>query len=1019
MTIRRAAASALLLAVASCTPSIPQDPSPASVVTAIFDPAAGDIPLPSDLVLLDPASLNLPAAQKELLTLFKTQGGFPNDQEVAVTISFARDRINADGSTTRVAPILDRTSFNPNTFFVFGVTSGGVMGEIPLDPIGPGDVSVGPAAGGQGTVTTLTLHHKGRQPWAPGTYAVLVRGGPSGVKTVEADAIWPSSVFYLVAQGKDMTAPANLGLLQAQAGSHAAALALAQQLNMMSTAFAPAFAACDQRFPHQELASLVGFTIAPAQTQVDLDPGRGLVPLPVDLLRDPRPASATCAACGKLTPLAACTLAQGTFDAAVGTCSSAASGYFAALDGFSTTAPLLAPTNDLIQAATVTSASYKLYDLTNPAAPALVNPATYLIEPVEFTSSGLSPVVASQPVGATASDATSPFRTRPLKDDTNYAVVITTGVKDKAGKALGRGTVGSVLLFDNPLVNATGASQLLGIDDPTAGALEVMRQRLVPVRAALAAASPAVTKADIAMAYTFKTQSFKKQAAQLGALPYTMPAATGLPGAVTSATNALTAFAKYGVDVAVVPHTNIAEVIETTITTFNLLDPATGAFHAGAPADETIKVLITVPFASNPAVPACTGGLARPFGKCAPMMVFRHGLGGGRAHMLTVADTYAAKGMVTVAIDAAKSGDRSFCTKGVATVTAGGATYNVCNDGAECVSPLPAGAQGDARPPGTCAAGFTKMPVSLSCAVDPVGCGYAGADGIPLVSANFIVTSNFFRTRDTLRQDIIDQSQLIRAIAFAPSGAPPTGHSVFDHMVASGLVIDPAAISYSGQSMGAIQGTVDVAANPRITRAALNVGGGTLVDIFTTSPAFASDINALLAGMGIAHGSSAYLQFLAVAKLIIDPADPINYAGHLTADTLPNLLPPLGGAIDGSVAQAPKRILTQVALCDQTVPNTWSYVWANNVGTSPLPVAPTFGAPGTFQLYTMAAGNPSTISGAIQACGVPGASSPHAVEHAFFTDWTFSPGATLRAQQDAADFVLSPTFLPASLVVIP
>jgi hypothetical protein len=309
--------------------------------------------------------------------------------------------------------------------------------------------------------------------------------------------------------------------------------------------------------------------------------------------------------------------------------------------------------------------------------------------------------------------------------------------------------------------------------------------------------------------------------------------------------------------------------------------------------------------------------------------------------------------------------------------------------------------------------------VSQACSLDPAGCSWTGADGIPLVSSNFLVTANFFRTRDTLRQDIIDQSQLIRAIAFAPSGAPPTGNTVFDHMVASGLIIDPLAVYYSGQSMGAIQGTVDVAANPRITRAVLNVGGGTLVDIFTTSPAFVSGVDALLAGLGINHGTSAYLQFLAVAKLILDPADPINYAGNLTAHPLPNLLPPLGGATDGSVAQAPKRILTQVALCDQTVPNTWSYVLASNVGTSPLPVAPNFGVPGTFQLFAMVDGAPATIPAAIQACGVPGATTGHAVEHAFFTDWSFSATATLKAQQDAADFVLSSSFLPASLVAIP
>jgi hypothetical protein len=361
MIIRRVASlSALLLAVASCTPSVEQSPPPASVVTAIFDPASGDIPLPSDLVLMDPASLvTLPAAQRELLTVFKTQGGFPNDQEVAVTISFARDLINADGSTTRVAPTIDPASFTPNSFFVFGVTSGGaVMGEIEVDPIQAGDLASGPSADGHGTVTTLTLHHKGRAPWAPGQYAVLVRGGTSGVKTVEGDPVWASQVFFLVAQGQDMTKPENLSLLQAQTGSHDTALALANQLNFIIAGYAPAFAACDTRFPHQELAALVGFTVAPAQTQVDLDPGRGLVPLPIDLLRDPRPASSSCAACGKLTPLAACTLAAGTLDPDTGACSSAAAAGFAALDGFSTTAPLLAPTNDLVLASSVTPTSY-------------------------------------------------------------------------------------------------------------------------------------------------------------------------------------------------------------------------------------------------------------------------------------------------------------------------------------------------------------------------------------------------------------------------------------------------------------------------------------------------------------------------------------------------------------------------------------------------------------------------------------------------------------------------------------
>ena len=882
------------------------------------------------------------------------------------------------------------------------------MSEVPLDPVQASDLVAGPAAVGPGQVTVLSLHHKGRVPWEPGNYVALLRGGPAGVKAASGAPISASSVFFLVAHADDMTKPDNLGLLVAQTGSHDAALALAMQLNGLIQAFQPAFAACDTRFPHQELAALTMFSIASKSTVVDLDPARGLVPLPIDLLRDPRPASATCAACGKLTPLAACTLASGTLDPATGACSSAGAAGFAALDGFSTTAPILAPTSDLVLASTVDATSYRLYDLTDPLNPVLVPPSTYLTEPEEFTSSGMSPVVASQPVGATAADPTSVFRSRPLKDDTSYAVVITTGVKDKTGAALGRGTVGSILLFDNPLVDGTtGKSNLAGIDDATAGALEVMRNRLLPLRSG---ATPLVNKADIAMAYTFKTQSITGLATQLAAMPYQAAQANPAAGntIITAAGNVLAAFDKYGVS-PTVPNGNIDQVIEAKIVTYNLLDPTTGAFNPAGPQPEYIDVLIATPRAA--AAPLCSGAMAAFGGAgvhCAPLMVFRHGLGRGRADMLLVADTYAAKGLVTVAIDAAKHGDRAYCTTG---------STNQCLPGSTCQAVPGFGTQGDATTPGRCTAGATNgdgfparnAVAGGTCPGGPFTCG------IPVFSANYLISANFFRTRDTLRQDLIDQSQLILATAFVPAGLPPTGHGLFDHMVGRGLVIDPTAITYSGQSLGAIQGTLNVATNPRIGRAVLNVGGGTLVDIFTTSPAFSSGINSLLAAMGITPGTSKYLQFLSVAKLVLDPADPVNFAGHLTANNLPNLLTtPVS-------TQAPKRILTQAALCNQTVPNTWNYVLAANAGSAPLPlVDPTFGTgTGTFQLFARANGSPATIPAAIQACGVPGATSPHAVAHGFLADWSFSPAATLQAQSDAADFVLSPTFLPNSLVVVP
>src|SRR6202022_1092099 len=98
----------VLALAAACEPSIPQTASPAAVTTAVFDPIAGNIPLPNDLALQPrPAgSPPFPAAQQELINLFNTQGGFPSDQEVPVTISLVGAVIAAAGTTTNQAPTL-------------------------------------------------------------------------------------------------------------------------------------------------------------------------------------------------------------------------------------------------------------------------------------------------------------------------------------------------------------------------------------------------------------------------------------------------------------------------------------------------------------------------------------------------------------------------------------------------------------------------------------------------------------------------------------------------------------------------------------------------------------------------------------------------------------------------------------------------------------------------------------------------------------------------------------------------
>lgn len=999
--------AALLLVMSACQPDLPFT-KPTPVVNAVFDPTTAKIPLPNDLAVppfndpnsvckpdaVAPAGTTRKCAQAELLTSFGQ--GFPGDQEVAITIDFVQTNFD-NGMATQVAPALDTSSFTASTLIVIGTGPSGT-GEAPIDPIAPTDYATFPDHG------TLTLHHAGHTPWPPGAYVVAVRGGPAGVKTTDQIPVSPSAVFYLVAQGLDMTDPKNIGLLKAQTGSTEAALAQGAQLNLLIGVYkASVFPVADTRFPHQELAIATTFTIAPTVTNVSIDPARGLAPLPIDLLRDPRAPSATDPTAGKLTALAACTLA-GSSLAADGNCASAAAtaaaAGFKALDGFSTTGAILGPTSDLVLVSSVTKDSLLLYDLSTPAAPVLVDPKTLIIEPCEFASAcgsptALSPVIAIQPAGATAGDPTSVFRTKPLKDNTDYAVVMTTDIHDKAGKSIGPGTVAKVLQFKNP-VSVAGKSALIGIDDATAASLEKMRLQLVPVLAAV----PDRTK--VAMAYTFHTQTILSQANQLAALPYSpgIPAATALPIAATFAPSptVAAAFAKFGATG--IPNSNINEILEVDIVTFNALNDATGAFLSDPTkaVPEPIHVLIATPKTTSN---NCAGSATL---KCAPMMVFRHGLGRGRIDMLLIADSFAAAGMVTVAIDAAKHGDRSFCTSGIAGTTLDPVTRTAvggCNN-----SPVPAtpgvlcnpiasmATQGDAQPPGTCGAGgFAKMRLDGSFVMDP-----ATQDGIPAISGNFLVSANFFRTRDTMRQDLIDESQLIRALALVPPEAAGTHNVVFEHMFGQNLIIDPGAIYYSGQSLGSIQGTMDVATNPRISKAVFNVGGGSIVDIFTNSPAFAPAVDRLLAGIGIQRGTAGFLQFLVVAKTILDPADPINFAGHLTANTLPNLLA-------GGTPQAAKRVLTQVANCDGVVPNPFGFLHSSNIPTGPLPPAPGFGTgTGTFELFVTV---PFTVGSCPNGQG--------AVDHGFLLNFPAHPALTATAQAHAAKFVTDDAFSPPSI----
>ncbi len=356
--------------------------------------------------------------------------------------------------------------------------------------------------------------------------------------------------------------------------------------------------------------------------------------------------------------------------------------------------------------------------------------------------------------------------------------------------------------------------------------------------------------------------------------------------------------------------------------------------------------------------------------------MFHHGLGRSRGDSLLIAQSLTRGGMAVAAIDAAKHGARAWCTVDTSV------TPNVaigCASGVTCdTSVFGNQADGATAKPGLCKGALAVQPIA--CAPTDTAC-WDGSGGNSITSGAFLISGNLFRSRDTIRQDILDQSMLVRVLTSA------NGATVLSAAAGAPVTINPSKVFYVGQSLGSIEGTPDLAANPRFSRAMLSVGGATIIDILTTAPDFSSSIAALLASLGISPGTPEYLLFVIGAKWILDPADPANFAQHVTANPLPNLL--AGGA-----PQTPKVVLGQAARCDATVPNGTNELLYGLMGLSPID--PTVSASGGGLQWYM-----TSTTGTCPANGDVGPG----VEHGFLLDWT-NPSLATRAQTETVSFLL-------------
>ncbi|HEY6003613.1 MAG TPA: hypothetical protein VIV57_12120 [Anaeromyxobacter sp.] len=955
MSLRRIAALLFAL-VAACAQEVTHEAGPAFVDYSVFDPATSEIPLPNDLALASAATLP-PGAQTDLLIAFATQGGFPNDIEVPVTIDFTRTPVGPGAST---APAIDAATLRPigdpagTTVALFKITTSGPV---------PAAYDVGAVALTQsGSKTTLHLRAPqaadGSRNWEAGAhYALAVRGGKDGVKTTDGHEIHPMPAMFLLLAGKNLADPANQSLLPDPSAG--------EQLEQIRQSYLPVFNFLDNLFPSSDVANIQTFQIA-SGTVIRVDQAAGVVPLPFDLLR---------------------TDADGTI------ISNPAFGPAAAgidtLDGFSTTALLFAPTSAPIDAGTVTGNVF-LFRLGGPTptlvpdvAAALVagqpQLAGWLAQPPPINQAcpsasgfcstivGLQPAV-SVPTGTPAGTLYLP----PLHESTDYAVVILKGVKDATGAALTRGAVAKILLDLSHPAAVGGVSQLVGVDDTTAVALDRMRAQLAPVYALLPGGK---TQADVAMAYTFKTQSISPTAIQLAQLPYSVAAPLGT---VTGATffSPAQAATDYGVPSTLLPAAAVPELADATFVALDLLDPGNqGAFDPANPTPLPVTVLVAIPPAAT-VTAACPPGVSSAH--CAPLVVFHHGVTRSRGDMLFLAASLTSQGFVVAAIDAAKHGDRTYCS-----------ADNQCVPGDTCVPNPALGTPVDPVAPGTCQLALLRHRMDCA-ATDTNPACFTAPKGLPFASGNFLLSLNLFRTRDTLRQDIADQSFLALALArpAALRGPGPLDPLAAHLDTTYGIAIDPTKVYFVGQSLGAMQGTLNVAANPRFTRAVLAEGGATAIDIFANpDSSFHQTLVDLLAAAGIVEGTPEYLQFLQIAKWVLDPSDPANFAGTLLGGTdHPRL--PIG--LPFAPAQ-PAEVLAQAALCDGTIPNPQNQELAGLVGVIP-PLPPDTVGTGDFQWFINSAA---------------GATCPtDAATHGVLLDFVH-PTLTAQAQASVADFLSS------------
>jgi len=285
-------------------------------------------------------------------------------------------------------------------------------------------------------------------------------------------------------------------------------------------------------------------------------------------------------------------------------------------------------------------------------------------------------------------------------------------------------------------------------------------------------------------------------------------------------------------------------------------------------ADVTVPIVVTIPNATS----ACTGKPTAGW----PVAIVQHGITGDRSQALTMADAYADACFVLVSMDLPLHGI------------------------VDTVSPL------YCNPTKPQCIGAKERTFDVDLVNNTTGA--ATPDGrIDSSGAHFINLNSPATGRDNLRQaeaDLITLSKSVKNLAIAPGTPAPAGP----------IGVDPARVSYTGLSLGAIVGGSHIKFVPDTRTATLAAPGGVIVKLLVDSPTFGPVINAGLAAQ-LAPNSYNYNLFLRDFQAVIDSGDPINHIRGAVTTVPVHLIKVLNdtvvpnSATDRLIAQGPLRKL--------------------------------------------------------------------------------------------------------------